>query len=93
MRVELVVAALVAGLFISSQAPATGQVTCDSGPEEGWQPREVLQAKLEQMGWEVRRIKVDGGCYEAYAMNAEGERVEAYFDPVTLEPVPAEDDG
>jgi len=36
----------------------------------------------------MRRIKVDGGCYEVYALNDKGERVEAYFHPQTLEPVP-----
>jgi sulfoxide reductase heme-binding subunit YedZ len=36
----------------------------------------------------VRRIKVDGGCYEVYGQNDKGQRVEAYFHPVTLEPVP-----
>lgn len=70
----------------------TGLVTCDSGPEEGWQAQEVLQERLESEGWTVRRIKVDGGCYEVYALDAEGERVEAYFHPVTLDPVPVEGD-
>jgi hypothetical protein len=36
----------------------------------------------------VRRVKVDGGCYEVYALDEKGERVEAYFHPKTLEPVP-----
>ena len=26
----------------------------------------------------MRRIKVDGGCYEVYALDAQGKRVEAY---------------
>jgi hypothetical protein len=58
---------------LSMSAQATGLATCDSGPKEGWQ---------------VRRIKVDGGCYEVYAVDPKGARVEAYFHPVTLEPVP-----
>lgn len=36
----------------------------------------------------MRRIKVDGGCYEVYALNEKGERVEAYFHPRTFAPVP-----
>jgi len=83
---------VVAVLAFSPAAQATGLATCDSGPEEGWQDQSVLQERLEAEGWEVRRIKVDGGCYEVYAKNAEGERVEAYFHPVTLEPVPVEDE-
>lgn len=40
---------------------------------------------LKEKGWEVRNIKVDGGCYEVYALDEKKERVEAYFHPVTLE--------
>jgi hypothetical protein len=67
---------------------ATGLATCDSGPQSGWQPQAKLEKQLIEQKWQVRRIKVDGGCYEVYAMNEKGERVEAYFHPVTLEPVP-----
>ena len=37
---------------------------------------------------ENRRIKEDGGCSEVYAVDDAGERVEAYFHPLTLESVP-----
>ena len=87
--------ATVIALAVLAPAPtvfATGLATCDSGPEEGWQAQETLQQRLEADGWEVRRIKVDGGCYEVYALTAEGDRVEAYFHPVTLEPVATEDE-
>ena len=54
--------------------------------------RMAAQAKLEkqlvEQKWQVRRIKVDGGCYEVYGINDKGARVEAYFHPVTLAPVP-----
>jgi sulfoxide reductase heme-binding subunit YedZ len=43
---------------------------------------------LTDKGLTVRRIKVDGGCYEAYVVNEKGERIEAYFHPQTLAPVP-----
>ena len=74
--------------FAAGAASATGLATCDSGPKEGWQPQAKLEKQLLDKKWQVRRIKVDGGCYEVYAMNEKGERVEAYFHPVTLEPVP-----
>ncbi len=69
-------------------ASATGLATCDSGPKSGWQPVEKLEKMLAEKGWTVRRIKEDGGCYEVYALNEKGERVEAYFHPVTLASVP-----
>ena len=69
-------------------AHATGLATCDSGPKSGWQAVEKLEKELTDKGWKVRRIKEDGGCYEVYALNDNGERVEAYFHPVTFAPVP-----
>jgi hypothetical protein len=80
--------ALVAAVLPASIAQATGLATCDSGPKEGWQPQATLEKQLIAQKWQVRRIKVDGGCYEVYGMNDKGERVEAYFHPVTLDPVP-----
>lgn len=78
------------GIAITAAAPgfATGLATCDSGDRATWQSTETLQKKLTEEGWAVRRIKEDGGCYEVYAIDDKGARVEAYFHPVTLEPVP-----
>ncbi len=77
-----------AAMFASTSTYATGLATCDSGPESGWQPQEKLTKMLIDKGWQVRRIKIDGGCYEAYVITDKGERQEAYFHPVTLAPVP-----
>ena len=74
--------------LVALPAGATGLATCDSGPKSGWQPQEKLEKMLTDQGWKIRRIKEDGGCYEVYALNDKGERVEAYFHPVTLAPVP-----
>ena len=79
---------LAASFLASSMAGATGLATCESGPRSGWQPESKLTEMLTAKGWKVRRIKEDGGCYEVYALNDKGERVEAYFHPVTLDSVP-----
>jgi len=80
-------AILLSGM-VALPVHATGLATCESGPKSGWQPQEKLQKELTDKGWQVRRIKEDGGCYEVYALNDKGERVEAYFHPVTFAPVP-----
>ncbi|QRM56552.1 PepSY domain-containing protein [Sinorhizobium sp. BG8] len=59
---------------------------CDE-PLSNWQPREALKSNLEKEGWKVRSIKSEDGCYEAYAINAKGEKVEAYFNPKSLDAV------
>ena len=89
------VASCVAVSLALSLAPTlafgTGLATCDSGPQEGWQPQATLEKQLTEKGWKVNRIKIDGGCYEVYALDDKGERVEAYFHPQTLEPVPTDE--
>jgi len=80
--------ALTVSLLLASALPAfaTGMMTCESGDRSKWQSMEALETKMKADGWqEVRRIKEDGGCYEAYGTTPEGQRVEAYFHPVTLE--------
>ena len=80
-------AAAVFAIAFVQVAGATGLATCDSGSPDGWQPQEKLTAILKEKGWEVRKVKVDGGCYEVYALDEKRGRVEAYFHPVTLERV------
>ncbi|MBH79505.1 MAG: hypothetical protein CMQ49_03210 [Gammaproteobacteria bacterium] len=58
---------------------------CDSGNPAGWQTQDALREVLVASGWQVRKTEVDEGCYEVYGTTPEGERVEAYFHPVTLE--------
>lgn len=74
-------------LTLAAPAAATGLYTCDSGPRENWQSDEQLKESLTEKGWTIRRIKEDGGCWEVYALDPNGQRVEAYFHPVTLENV------
>lgn len=59
---------------------------CDV-PTDQWQPREALQKKLEAEGWTVEKIKTEDGCYEAYATNAKGKKIETFFNPKTFEAV------
>ena len=84
ITVAMVLATTIASMQV---AGATGLATCDSGSPDTWQSQDKLTAMLKERTWEVRNVKVDGGCYEVYAIDDKGERIEAYFHPVTLEPV------
>lgn len=77
-----------AALFAAHASFATGLATCDSGAKSAWQPVEKLEQALKDKGYTVRRIKEDGGCYEAYVLDDKGQRAELYFHPVTLAAVP-----
>lgn len=87
MRIFAITAFATAALF-AGQASATGLATCQSGPKSGWKPEADLQKKLIAQGWQIRRIKEDGGCYEVYAIDPNGKRIEAYFHPLTFDVVP-----
>lgn len=85
---RLLALTVLGSLSSATTAFATGLATCDSGPQETWQPQATLEKQLTDKGWQVRRIKIDGGCYEVYAIDEKGEKVEAYFHPRTLAAVP-----
>jgi hypothetical protein len=84
MRHILAATLIAASFALPMAAHATGLATCESGAQSGWQSEETLRQRLTAQGWQIRRIKVDGGCYEVYAVNQRGQRVEVYFHPVTL---------
>ena len=88
MKTACTIFFVAAGVLVSASSMATGFATCDSGAEATWQSQDKLTKMLTDKGWTVRRIKIDGGCYEVYGFNEKGERVEAYFHPLTLLPVP-----
>lgn len=56
-------------------------------PLAEWQPRQALEKKLQAEGWKVNRLKTEDGCYEVYGVDRQGRRVEAYFNPKTLQTV------
>jgi len=85
-RIQSLLAAMT--IAVCTRASATGLATSDSGPKSGWQPIEKLEKQLSERRCTVRRVKEDGGCYEVYAIDDKGHRVEAYFHPVTLAPEP-----
>ena len=87
MKTTCTIFFVAAGLLASTPGMATGFATCDSGAESTWQSQDKLTKLLTDKGWTVRRIKIDGGCYEAYVVNEKGERWEAYYHPQTLAPV------
>jgi hypothetical protein len=77
-----VMSAAIATAFAATLAAGAAQASdkCAT-PQAEWQPKEALQQKLEGDGWKIKKIKVDDGCYEVYGTDAQGKRMEIYFDP------------
>ena len=71
----------------ASSAFAHGNITCKEYPKNEWRPHTELEQKLVKEGWKIRRMEKTDSCYEVYAKTPDGKRVEAFFDPKTLERV------
>jgi hypothetical protein len=54
-------------------------------PMADWQPREAVAEFAIAQGWEVRRIKIDDGCYEIDGRDATGRAIEVKLHPGTLQ--------
>lgn len=54
-------------------------------PMQKWQPRNVVEQLAADNGWVLRRIKIDDGCYELVATDANGAPLEVQVNPATLE--------
>lgn len=89
MKRTLLTTALVLGIMGAGTAFASDDDRCDVKMVD-WQPVEALQQKLEADGWKVNRIKTDDGCYEVYAIDDKGRRIEAYFNPKSFDMVKME---
>ncbi|SHG39203.1 PepSY domain-containing protein [Massilia sp. CF038] len=70
-----------------SSAWAHGDVKCTTKPKSEWRPHTELEAKLVKEGWIIRRMEATTTCYEVYAKDPKGKRIEAFFNPVTFERV------
>lgn len=81
MRKTLTILAFLAAL------PAGAALADDDCfvPMADWQPREAVAEFAIAQGWEVRRIKIDDGCYEIDGRDAEGRAIEVKLHPGTLE--------
>ncbi|KFE33359.1 MAG: PepSY domain-containing protein [Desulfomicrobium sp.] len=81
MRKTLTILAFLAAL------PAGAALADDDCfvPMADWQPREAVAEFATRQGWEVRRIKIDDGCYEIDGRDATGRAIEVKLHPGTLQ--------
>ncbi|MCP5150302.1 MAG: PepSY domain-containing protein [Ectothiorhodospiraceae bacterium] len=87
MRTLITTTALLASLVAALPAAASDDARCGDAPRSQWMSEDALKARLVEQGYEVRNIKVEDGCYEAYAKDASGARLEMYINPTTGEVV------
>ena len=80
MKRALVFAALAAAVA----SPAFAANGCSTAPQAKWQPQSKLTDMLKTDGMTVKQIKVESGCYEVYAMDKNGKRINLAYNAETL---------
>ena len=87
IRLRLAASLAIAGsaLGVAQPALADGDVVCSSGPRENWKSVNDLKKAAWLERWEIIETRIEGDCYEVYARNQQGQVLEAFFHPVTLE--------
>ena len=63
--------------------PTLADDDCDA-PVGRWQSREAVRQMAARQGWQVKRLKIDDGCYEIRGTDSQGRTFKAKIDPETL---------
>jgi hypothetical protein len=84
MKKTLTALTLVAALSgFAGAALASEDYARIDAPRDQWMSVDQITQKMTAEGYKVRRVKVEDGAYEVYALDANGKRVEAIVHPVT----------
>lgn len=90
MRTQLFGTTLLAGLAVMagslaavSPARADGYKDCTKLAKASWKPTAEAEAKAKDAGYEVRRTKIEGSCYEVYGVK-DGKTFELFYSPDDL---------
>ena len=90
-RIAFITAAAVLSLSVApafaATATATPTATCSTSDVSKFQPQAKLTDMLTKSGLTVRQIKVEKGCYEVYAVDKDGKKVNTAYNAETLEQV------
>ena len=83
----LIKASVVVGLsliaFAAPSAFADGFKNCTKIAKASWKPASEAEAAAKAAGYEVRRSKIEGSCYEVYGVK-EGKLFELFYSPEDL---------
>lgn len=72
--------AAVLGTAAAAHADSLGR-PCTAAPASQWLTIEALQAKVEALGYKVRKASLKKACGEMYTIDKNGNEVELFLDP------------
>ena len=78
---------------VNVAAADNDELKCTTAEKASWMSEHSTKDLLKKQGYQqVRKIKVtEGNCYEVYAIDARGDKVEVYLDPTDGKLVAKED--
>ena len=76
-------AVLAASMFAALPAFADGFKDCTKLGKASWKPAAEAEATAREAGYEVRRSKIEGSCYEVYGVKS-GKLYELFYSPEDL---------
>lgn len=79
---KLLAIALLTVAAVGGVAHAEDDAKCGNVPMEKWMGQDAIKAKAVELGFDVRQIKIEDGCYEVYGIK-DGNKVEVLFNPET----------
>jgi len=82
----LIKALMIAGLSLSVFGSATiadGFKNCTKVAKSAWKPASDAEAAAKAAGYEVRKSKIEGSCYEVYGVK-DGKLFELFYSPADL---------
>ena len=72
---------------LMTESAFAASAICSTAPAAQFKPQATLEAQLKTAGLTVRKIKVEKGCYEVYAVDKAGKKVNIAYNAETLEKV------
>jgi hypothetical protein len=85
MKTTLIATLLLCG-SLSPAAPAlaeSNEAACTKEPAAKWIGEDAAKTAAIGSGLDVRDIKVENSCYEIYALDKTGKRIQVVMNPIT----------
>lgn len=79
---KFLAASLLALTTFAGIGYAQDDTKCGNVPQNQWMTEDAMKSQATELGFDVRKIKVEDGCYEVYGIK-DGNKVEALFNPQT----------
>lgn len=72
--------------LMTSSAFAAG-ASCSTSPATQFKPKSDLEEMLKAKGLTMKKLKIEKGCYEVYATDKDGNKVNVAYNAESLEKV------